>query len=265
MARRQPPQPPQPAHLSPDEMKTAILRLRRRIQELQAFDVDTVTERSDGRIKSLSVSIEETLADTFGTDTADYQRYHRVKNLDKASVNLYYPTPIQEVREGLRKGVSQAVEVLSTALKLLEEKLSDLGETQSGRALRALGALDLHPEIERAVRDLFRDGHYANAVEDACKVLDALVKMRSGRDDISGTKLMQVVFGSKTPILRFSELATESEQSEQQGMMFLYSGAMLAFRNPRAHQILEDDPEMAIELISFVSLLAKYLDKAERV
>ncbi len=47
-------------------------------------------------------------------------------------------------------------------------------------------------------------------------------------------------------------------------MMFLYSGAMLALRNPRAHELIEDDPDMALEYIAFISLLAKSLDKAER-
>jgi uncharacterized protein (TIGR02391 family) len=264
MSRRKSQEQPQPADLTPDAMKAAIPKLRRRIEELQALDVETVEERSDGRIKSLSASIDDTLADIFGTDTADYQRYRMVKNLDKASRNIYRPTPIREVRDGLRRGVAQAVDMLSTVVRLFEEKLGDLDETESGRALRAIEGLDLHPEIERAAGKLFRDGHYANAVEDACKVLDGLVKVRSGRDDISGTTLMQSVFSPKSPILRFSEQRTESEQSEQRGMMFLYSGAMLAFRNPRAHEIVQDDPEMALELISFTSFLAKYLDKAER-
>jgi uncharacterized protein (TIGR02391 family) len=147
---------------------------------------------------------------------------------------------------------------------LFEEKITDLGETPAGKALKALGELEIHTEIERAVAKLFRDGHYANAVEDACKVLDGLVKIRSGRYDISGTELMQNVFSPKNPVLKFSDLQTQTEQSEQQGMMFLYAGAMLALRNPRAHEIIEDDPEKALEYIAFLSLLAKSLDKAKR-
>ena len=46
--------------------------------------------------------------------------------------------------------------------------------------------------------------------------------------------------------------------------MFLYPGAMLAFRNPRAHETVEDNPEKALEYIAFLSLLAKSLDKAKR-
>jgi hypothetical protein len=45
-------------------------------------------------------------------------------------------------------------------------------------------------------------------------------------------------------------------------MMHLYAGAMLAFRNPRAHQIVNDDPEKALEILSFLSFLAKAVDEA---
>ena len=175
-----------------------------------------------------------------------------------------YETPLHEVREGYKLGIEQAISNLRTVLELFEEQIGDLGVSPAGRALKALGELELHSEIERAAGKLFRDGHYANAVEDACKVLDGLVKIRSGKHDLSGTELMQTVFSPKNPILRFNELKTPTDQSEQQGMMFLYAGAMLAFRNPRAHQIIEDDPEKALEYIGFLSLLAKSLDDAKR-
>ncbi len=46
--------------------------------------------------------------------------------------------------------------------------------------------------------------------------------------------------------------------------MHLYEGAMLALRNPRAHKLVEDDPERAMEFIAFVSLLAKLLDETQK-
>jgi uncharacterized protein (TIGR02391 family) len=101
-------------------------------------------------------------------------------------------------------------------------------------------------------------------VEDACKALDGLVRLRSDRSDLSGTSLMHTVFSSNNPLLRFNNLATDSEKSEQQGMMYLYAGAMLTFRNPRAHALIEDDPEMALEIVGFISHLAKALDRTKR-
>ena len=45
--------------------------------------------------------------------------------------------------------------------------------------------------------------------------------------------------------------------------MHLYEGAMLAFRNPRAHQLMRDDPETAVEILGFLGFLATALDKAK--
>jgi len=244
-------------------MKTAIPKLRRRIEELKAFDVETVHARSDPRIDALEDKFDDTIVEIFGNDTAEYHRF-RIHGLDRAPSNYAYPTPLPKVLEGLRRGIADTVTKLETIAQLFEEKLGDLGDSPAGRADRAFDTLNLHDEIERAAAKLFHDGHYASAVEDACKALAGLVKIRSGRHDLSGTTLMQTVFSPNNPILKFNTLNTETEKSEQLGMMFLYAGAMLALRNPRAHEIIKDDPESALEFIGLASLLAKALDRATR-
>lgn len=264
MAKLSKPEQAQPANLTPNQMKAAIPKLRRRIDELRELDVNTIQDRDEVRFDALKQKIDTTLTDIFGNNTDEYRRF-AIGNLDANSfVNSMYETSIYKVREGYKLGIEQAISNLQTILELFEEKIADLGETSVGRALKALGELEIHPEIECAVAKLFRDGHYANAVEDACKVLDGLVKIRSGKHDLSGTELMQNVFSPKNPVLKFSDLQTPTEQSEQQGMMFLYAGTMLALRNPRAHEIIKDDPEKALEYIAFLSLLAKSLDKTNR-
>ena len=261
MAKRTPPKP-EPANVSSEAMRSAIPKIKRRITELQEVDVNTIQERREPRLKALEQKVDSVLVGIFGTDSIEYRRYKVM--LDTAPMNMLHQTPIQEIREGYRRGIERAISNLNTIVELFEEEIDDLGGSLGGRALKAFGELDIHPEVHRAVAKLFEDGHYANAVEDACKVLDALVKMRSGKHDLSGTELMQFVFSPNKPVLKFNNLENESERSEQQGMMFLYAGAMLALRNPRAHGLIEDDPEKALEYIAFISLLAKSLDKAER-
>jgi uncharacterized protein (TIGR02391 family) len=263
MTKRLKPEAPKTIDLSSKQMKSAIPKLRRRIAELQEVDLNLIQRRDEARFEALEQKIDSTLVDILGNDTAEYQRF-RVGMLDTAPLSYVHETPLYEVREGYKDGIELAISNLTTLLELFEERIGDLRETTAGRALKAFGELEIQPEIERAVGKLFRDGHYANAVEDACKVLDGLVKIRSGRHDLSGTELMQTVFSPKKPVLRFNDLQTETDQSEQQGMMFLYAGAMLALRNPRAHEIIQDDPEKTLEYIAFLSLLAKSLDKAKR-
>jgi hypothetical protein len=46
--------------------------------------------------------------------------------------------------------------------------------------------------------------------------------------------------------------------------MFLFAGAVAALRNPRAHTLLGDAAEEALEYIALLSFLAKKLDTAKR-
>ena len=57
----------------------------------------------------------------------------------------------------------------------------------------------------------------------------------------------------------------KTDKSEQEGMMHLYEGAVMALRNPRAHRLIDDDPEDAAHLIALINTLAKFIDKAKKV
>jgi uncharacterized protein (TIGR02391 family) len=262
MPSRSRPQEPRTANLTPTQMKAAMLPLKRRIAELDVFDPRSVHDQSDPQIATLEAAIDETLTDIFGQDTVEYSRYITARALDTAGFNMN-GTPVYETIQGLQHGKERSLALLRQIIKSFEEKLADAGETDSGRALRAYDGIDLHPEIERRAGKLFRDGHYANAVEDACKALNALVKLRSGKDDLDGSALMQQVFSPKAPLIAFNDLKDDSDRSEQQGLMQLFAGAILAFRNPRAHGFVQDHPERALEYIQVVSLLAKLLDDAK--
>jgi uncharacterized protein (TIGR02391 family) len=261
MATRKPP-PPQlsAANLSAEQMRAAIPKLERRIRELEEFDPNSLTQRGDPRLEALENKLKDTVTDVFGQGTIEYSRF-RPRSLDTAGYNLMYETPLRDVIQGVHEGTQRELVNLRTIIELLNEKLEDGGELPASRARRTFDDLDLHPEIERACSKLFADGHYAESVETACKMLDMLVKMRTMRMDPSGTELMQLVFSPKVPILKFNEQQNDSEKSEQQGMMYLYAGAMLAIRNPRAHGLVQDHPENAISYISFISMLAKALDR----
>ncbi len=262
MPRRSPPPQRSPARLTPQQIRAAIPKLERRVNELREFQVDSVQDRFDPRLDALEKKIDETLVDIFGHDSLEHDRYHG-ERIDTAPIYMGHGVPIEEVREGISQGIEANISNLQTAMEMLAERLQDLGESSVGRGTKAFDDMQLHPELARRVGGLFRDGHFANAIEDACKVLDGFVRLRSRHDDLSGTALMQAVFSPSKPILRFNDLQTESERSEQQGMMVLYAGAMLALRNPRAHGLIPDNAETAVELLGFASFLLKSLDRAK--
>jgi hypothetical protein len=72
---------------------------------------------------------------------------------------------------------------ISRHIKKLQKRIGELQAVNidnPARALKAFEGLELHPEIDRAAGQLYRDGHYANAIEDAVKALNTLVRLQTG-------------------------------------------------------------------------------------
>jgi uncharacterized protein (TIGR02391 family) len=262
MARTKPPERRQ-ANLSYEQMRAAIPKIDRRLGELDELLRKDIADFGAPEVSALQGKLDTLLTDTFGADTVEYERYRN--DLVHLHPGYSYPDmPPQEIADLHRRNLQRAKAQLAAIESGFEEALADAGQTAAGRTLRAYEGLELHPAIERAVGSLFRDGHYANAIEDAVKALNALVRLNSGVHDRDGSPLMEFVFAPKGPVLKFNDLQDDADRDEQKGFMMLFSGAVAGLRNPRAHKLMQDDPERALEFIAFISLLAKLADCATR-
>jgi uncharacterized protein (TIGR02391 family) len=259
------PNSPQPvnANLTPAQMQEAIAKIERRLVEIAEFDPNTVCDRADPRIIGFEKKMETLLDGVFGNGTVEFNRYRTVTRLDRAGYNMN-GTPIYDVVAGLVEGKNAIIHHLKEIVAWFKEEIHDRGASPVGQAIKAYQNLDLHPEIARAASELFRDGHYAEAIEKSVKALNALVRLRSDVEDKDGSALMEFVFSPKSPVLKFNSLSDQSDIDEQRGFMMMMSGAVAGLRNPRAHRIIKDDPESALEFIAFVSLLGKLVDRAKR-
>lgn len=120
--------------------------------------------------------------------------------------------------------------------------------------------MQFHPKIVEASESLFKDGHYSSAILEAFKAVENFVKRKSGLS-ISGKALMSRVFREEDSIIKLNELATQSDKDEQEGFMFLFMGATVGIRNPKAHDIvIQKDPFKTLEYLAFASLLIKKID-----
>ncbi|HEV2270185.1 MAG TPA: TIGR02391 family protein [Steroidobacteraceae bacterium] len=121
---------------------------------------------------------------------------------------------------------------------------------------------DIYSGLPSKVRQLFDDGHFPQATFEAFKFLDKWVQKNSGSRE-SGRKLMMAVFDSARPGLRLNPLTTESEVDEQEGFRFIFSGAVMAIRNPRGHEIaVADDLSTCLDHLAFASMLIRRLESA---
>jgi uncharacterized protein (TIGR02391 family) len=134
----------------------------------------------------------------------------------------------------------------------------------AGVAIAGIQTLRLHPVIAEASSPLFRDGHFADAVFAGTKALLQLIKDKSGQRNLDGADLVRTAFSKNDPIIAFNGRRTFTEKDEQEGLMHLFEGMVLALRNPRAHSILQDAPDRALEAIALCSFLAKRVETGKK-
>ena len=122
----------------------------------------------------------------------------------------------------------------------------------------------LHPRIVALARPRFEQGLYGDAVESCFKEINSAVKLiyrdATGRE-ADGAGLMNSAFSANDPVIRLTDLNSQSERDEQQGYMHIYAGAMTGIRNPKAHANINPDSRKTLHLVALASLLMHRLDE----
>jgi len=137
----------------------------------------------------------------------------------------------------------------------------DNRDAQDNIGLHPFDRRNLHPRLPTKVCKLFDNGHYAEATFEAFKFVDKIVQKHSKVNE-TGVKLMMQVFDDQKPVLRLNALSSTSELDEQKGFRFLFSGAVMAIRNPRGHEVnVTDDPDTCLDHLAFASLLLRRLEE----
>lgn len=160
---------------------------------------------------------------------------------------------------------------MATALDLFElivrrSFASDAKEGDSvasnGKPPHPFELRNVHPAFPSKVKKLFDDSHCAEATFHAFKFVEKVVQQHSGKQE-SGQKLMLAVFDKTKPLIKLNPLLTQSEQDEQEGYRFMFSGAVQGIRNPGGHEIeLSDDPDVCLDHLAFASLLLRRLERS---
>ena len=126
--------------------------------------------------------------------------------------------------------------------------------------------INLHPTFKKTkVERFINTTDYEEAVRVAfVRINNRVKKITSLSGD--GASLMRTVFSRNNPMLKVNSLKTLEEKNEQEGLMHIFEGSMLAFRNPQSHN---DEKKMSYEesvpLIRLANYLMTILDKFEVV
>lgn len=221
-----------------------------------------ITEAEDGQPQDRDLWRERAraeLVDYYGD--ADHQE---VKRFEAAVFPALVRSP-HTVRSGqFAQAEQQATRRGAIVLQALTERLKREEADGEQSAFDPARALDrLHPSIREACSRLYLDGHFGSAIFEAFKAVEARVRDLSGLDE-TGRSLMVAAFNENNPVLPLNNLKTRSELDEQEGFRFIFMGASQGIRNPKAHDIVEqEDPERTLDYLSLASLLMRRLDDSE--
>lgn len=149
-------------------------------------------------------------------------------------------------------------------MELLARKTLNLsvGKKHVEKIIHPLEARNIHRNIIEVAKDLFDNGHYAQATFEAYKYVDKEVQRISGSKE-TGFKLMMQVFHPDTPMILLTNLSNASEIDEQHGYQFIFAGSCMAVRNPRGHEYaIVDDCDTCLDHLSLASMLIRRLEKS---
>lgn len=142
-------------------------------------------------------------------------------------------------------------------------------EARAGRLRAELVRRRVHPDVLKHCTAELLDENYFHAVLEATKSVATKIRAKTGLTT-DGADLVQQAMAlgqSGTPLLAFNSLQTDTEKSEQKGLVNMMVGMFGAFRNVTAHGAKIEwpiDEQDALDLLTLTSLLHRRLDAAVR-
>lgn len=166
MARSKQPATPQPAQLSVEDMKRGIARLQKRLAALEAFDPQSLSVSDPyGTVRPLETDIESALIETFGHESIEYRRFKEAATLAEWPLNFMNETPHTRKVQGVAQARTQAIQLLTAAINLLDERMADAGSTTTSPAV---------PPIAASRRIFVVHGHDNEPKEAVARYLESL-------------------------------------------------------------------------------------------
>jgi uncharacterized protein (TIGR02391 family) len=208
------------------------------------------------------------LAEAFGPQSDEYARYDGIFLLKRV-----------ETAEEMQQSYVDHVAQREAALRSIAQQHRPLAKSEvparaTGRARtsavtgegtevanRIFDDMQFHSKVVEASRSLFQTGHYSQAIFEAFKAVNNSVKEKAC-SELDGRNLMAQVFSETDPVIGLNDLKSQSDRDEQEGFRFLFMGAVVGIRNPKAHDnVKQADPYRTLEYLALASLLMKRIDE----
>ncbi|GAA1315386.1 TIGR02391 family protein [Pseudonocardia xinjiangensis] len=175
-----------------------------------------------------------------------------------------------DYRKTATSGWSGARTAAQTAVGILKE-LDDLRNRLAPDS-PTLPADTFHPWVWDAARTFWESRHYAQAVEQAWKSINAHLQNKVGRRDVSDDALVNAALPMTEPKAGNARLHLPGDRSSptwvsrQRGLHMMGQACAAGIRNVVAHELDLDLPsQVALEYLAALSVLARWIDETELV
>jgi predicted nucleotide-binding protein len=184
MVRRPTPPPkPERPNLTVEQKRRRIERLQKCIQELEAFDPQTVQKRFPPELTALGAGIDEALSAAFGHGTVEYERYSSAARLDHGPVIMSltpdwieargggsgYHDETFKVRQYITEGKQQSIVLIERAIRTLQDEIAD--QERDGQAVVSTPVAAL---VSRGRKVFVVHGHDEAALQAVARFLEKL-------------------------------------------------------------------------------------------
>ncbi len=106
-------------------IRSALSSIDKRLKELEALDPTTLTRRDDPNFKTVEERVNQTLANIFGADSDEYQRFTVLFDSAPFSIDREMPVTRDRWVRGYQDGIAQAIAHLRSVKQLFEEGLAE--------------------------------------------------------------------------------------------------------------------------------------------
>jgi hypothetical protein len=205
--RRKPyqPLPVESRHFtSTDDINSAIIKIKRRITEVEALDTKKISF-NDAQVHLVESNISNTIREIFGENSPEYREQGHIR-IWKGDYTMGEPDYV--LQDKFAAGKPHVLTILKGLISRLEEKSEDLG----GVSITSSAFWnDIHSKITAVAKSRYETKHYADAVESALKEINSVVKeivKRKTGTELDGASLMRTALSPKAPIICLDDLST---------------------------------------------------------
>lgn len=233
-------------------------------QLLSASNIEDVSPSITKRLRLFDALSRQQSLDMCGNNVINFVRLaiRPVRYIGKNEVFEQRRSTLNQILSFSGLSIGEDGEIYRTQVA----KTISQAQERANRLYRELISRKVHPDVLKFCRAELLQENYFHAVFEATKSIADKIRGKSGLTS-DGSRLVEDAFGGNNPLLAFNTLRTETEQSEQSGLMNLIKGIFGLFRNTTAHApkinwvINEQD---ALDMLTTASLVHRRIDNSNK-